>query len=88
MKIDLEKIAESSRRIWEATQLVELILAHVRAAGGNKNDCITVLLQLGAVEKADAKRIVHFSETWRDHLEPDTATQHDLDKLSRPDSDT
>jgi hypothetical protein len=61
---------------WAETHELEKVLEYLRANKSSKSDCITVVKHLGIVEKRDAKRAVHFSATWRDHLTADTAT-HD-----------
>ena len=73
---------DGGQAVWTATREFERVLEYLRKQGASKNDCITVVKRLGIVEKADAKRAVHFSEAWRDHRDADAVVHEQLDALS------
>ena len=77
------------RRLREGQRLkaegvpLEDILRFVRADGASIIDCIKLLTRLENVSLGEAKRIVHFSETWADFRAGSEELHERAEKVAR-----
>jgi hypothetical protein len=60
------RILEEARRNLDSGADVETILLELKEKGFWQIDCIRALFELGVCSSSDAKRVVHFSEAWKD----------------------
>lgn len=66
MPYDFERFLSEGQRLKGDGVPLEEILRFFRADGASITDCIKLLTRLENVRLGEAKRIVHFSETWAD----------------------
>lgn len=60
------QVTERAGELWTQGARWDAILAALRTEGYSKVDCIKATVTMLRLPLADAKRVVHESETWRD----------------------
>ena len=60
------QVTDRAARLWDDGARWDAILATLRAEGFTKVDCIKATVELLRLPLADAKRVVHDSQTWAD----------------------
>jgi ribosomal protein L7/L12 len=64
-------------------QTREDILRKLRDDGANKLESMRVLARLEGLDLGEAKKIVHFSETWKDVQQSDEQLIEDFERVAR-----
>jgi ribosomal protein L7/L12 len=64
-------VTDRAASLWEDGARWDAILATLRAEGFTKVDCIKATVELLRLPLADAKRVVHDSDSWADVRGPD-----------------
>lgn len=77
MTSDRDALIEAAKGLLDRDADREGVLRFLRAKGCSKVDSISILIELAGVSLAEAKRVVHFSDAWRDVRENDEAL-HEL----------
>ena len=72
------QVIERAGVLWDDGDRWDVILARLRAEGFSKIDCIKATVELLRLPLAEAKRIVHDSETWVDVRQRDDEWQDGL----------
>ncbi|MDQ1539139.1 MAG: hypothetical protein QOE58_3532 [Actinomycetota bacterium] len=60
------QVTDRAASLWDDGARWDAILATLRAEGFTKVDCIKATVELLRLPLADAKRVVHDSQTWAD----------------------
>ena len=60
------QVTDRAARLWDDGARWDSILTTLRAEGFTKVDCIKATVELLRLPLADAKRVVHDSQTWAD----------------------
>ena len=76
MKADLSKderpsVASHARKLLEAGENYDVVLAFLRAEGVTKLDSIKLFCEVAGLSLLDAKRLVHNSDVWTDSFQRD-----------------
>jgi ribosomal protein L7/L12 len=63
---DFDKIVVEAAESFRASGAIEPAIRHMRESGLNPLDCMKAVMSIQGVGLGEAKRIVHFSDTWSD----------------------
>ncbi|HSS77204.1 MAG TPA: hypothetical protein VLV54_10715 [Thermoanaerobaculia bacterium] len=77
MAYDRDQLLDEGRRLIGEGISTEDMLQFFRSNGATLSDSIRLVKLAKGVDLAEAKRIVHFSDTWKDFRE-DSEKLHDL----------
>ena len=77
--MNIETIRIKSRRLKAAGATTEKVIAYLREQGCSKTLSIVIIADVYGYDMANAKRKVHFGQTWADTRESDEKWQKHLD---------
>lgn len=79
-----DRASARASELWSAGDRWDAVLRQLRADGFTKNDAIRASVDVLRLSLADAKRLVHGSDTWLDVKARDERLQDDLVGQLRP----
>ena len=76
----VELLLQRCKKKYNEDSDIEVVLKFLRNSGASKTESLYIIKRIKKISGGDAKRIVHFSETWSDLLKEDTAFHEALEK--------
>ena len=76
-----ESLAEPTRALLNSGDGVQRVISFLREQGESKAGSIRMLVAVGRLSLREAKSLVHYSDTWRDHHDADEALHEALEEV-------